>query len=140
MPLAPVVMLPQVPLPFFQPPASAKPAPWVPLASQASYGVALPPQSLKALSALDERGSFLFEKQVCSQLPSSLSACVLLRPYFPLSAAGLEALRFSNRPRSIRGVLHNLSGAFRPPQVAWQQEGCKGQQHGLLEIQEWPCC
>ena len=79
MPSAPVVMLPQVPLSGVQPPASAKPTPWVPLASQARCGVTLPPQSLSALSALDERDSFLFEKQVCSQSPSSLSACVLVR-------------------------------------------------------------
>ena len=71
---APVVMLPQVPLSGVQPPASAKPTPWVPLASQASCGVTLPPQSLNALSASDERDSFLVEKQVCSQLPFSLSA------------------------------------------------------------------
>ena len=62
MPLAPMVMLPQVPLSGVQPPASAKPIPWVPLASQASYGVTLPPQSLSALSALDERDSFLFRE------------------------------------------------------------------------------
>ena len=83
MPFAPVVMLPQVPLSGVQPPASAKPIPWVPLASQASYGVTLPPQSLSVLSAPDERDSFLAEKQVCSQLPFSLSDCVLVRP-FPL--------------------------------------------------------
>ena len=77
---APVVMLPQVPVSGLQPLASAKPMPWVPLASQASYGITLPPQSLSALSALDERDSFLVEKQVCSQLPFSLSACVLVRP------------------------------------------------------------
>ena len=47
MPFAPVVMLPQAPLSGVQPPASAKPVPWVPLASQASYGVTLPPQSLE---------------------------------------------------------------------------------------------
>eukprot|EP00891_Asterochloris_glomerata_P005126 jgi/Astpho2/5126/Aster-06337 len=63
-PLAPVVMLPQVPLSGVQPPASAEPIPWVPLASQASDGVTLPPQSLSALSASDERDSFLLEKQV----------------------------------------------------------------------------
>ena len=80
MPFAPVVMLPQVPLSGVQPPASAKPVPWVP---QASDGVTLPPQSLSALSAPDERDSFLAEKQVCSQLPLSWSACVLVRP-FPL--------------------------------------------------------
>ena len=51
------------------------------LASQTSYGVTLPPQSLSALSALDERDSFLVEKQVCIQLPFSLSACVLVRPF-----------------------------------------------------------
>ena len=79
MPFAPVVMLPQVPLSGVQPPASAKHTPWVPLASQASCGITLPPQSLSALSALDKRDSFLFEKQVCSQSPSSLSACVLVR-------------------------------------------------------------
>ena len=50
MPFAPVVMLPQVPLSGVQPPASAKPMPWLPRASQASYGVTLPPQSLSALS------------------------------------------------------------------------------------------
>ena len=75
-PLAPVVMLPQVPLPGVQPPASAKPIPWVPLASQASYRVTLPPQT-------DKRDSLLAEKQVCSRLPFSLNACVLVRP-FPL--------------------------------------------------------
>eukprot|EP00891_Asterochloris_glomerata_P001047 jgi/Astpho2/1047/Aster-07435 len=64
MPPAPVVMLPQVPLFGVQPPASAKTMPWVPLASQASYGVTLPPQSLSAPSAPDERDSFLLEKQV----------------------------------------------------------------------------
>ena len=56
-PLAPVVMLPQVPLSDVQPPASAKPIPWVPLASQASYGITLPPQSLSVLSASGERGA-----------------------------------------------------------------------------------
>ena len=66
MPPAPVVMLHQVPLPGAQPPASAAPIPWVPLASQASCGVTLPPQPLSALSASDERDSLLFEKQVCS--------------------------------------------------------------------------
>ena len=71
------------------------------LHSQASYGVTLPPQSLSALSALDERDSFLFEKQVCSQSPSSLSACVLVRVYFPFSAAGLEALRFQTVPEAF---------------------------------------
>ena len=81
MPFAPVVVLPQVPLSSVQPAASAKPMPWVPLASQASYGVTLPPQSLSALSAPDERDSFLVEKQVCSQLPFSLSACVLVRSF-----------------------------------------------------------
>ena len=81
MPVAPVVMLPQVPLSGVQPPASAKPMPWVPLASKASYGVTLPPQALSALSTLDERDSFLVEKQVCSQLPFSLSACALVRPF-----------------------------------------------------------
>ena len=101
MPFAPLVMLPQVPLSGVQPLASAKPMPWVPLASQASYGVYLPPQSLTALSDLDERDSFLVEKQVCSQLPFSLSSCLLVRLYFPFSAAGLEALRISNSPRSI---------------------------------------
>ena len=80
MPVAPVVMLPQVPLSSVQPPASANPMPWVPLASKASYGVTLPPQALSALSPGDERDSFLVEKQVCSQLPFSLSACVLVRP------------------------------------------------------------
>ena len=83
-PFAPVVMLPQVPLSGVQPPASAKPIPWVPLASQASSGVTLPPQSLSELSASSERDSFLFERQVCSQSPFSLSACVLVRLYFPL--------------------------------------------------------
>eukprot|EP00891_Asterochloris_glomerata_P004214 jgi/Astpho2/4214/Aster-05178 len=53
-----------VPLSSVQPPASVKPIPWLPLASQASYGVTLPPQSLSALSASDERDSFLLEKQV----------------------------------------------------------------------------
>ena len=80
MPFAPVVKLPQVPLSGVQPPASAKLMPWVPLASQASYGITLPPQFLSALSAKDERDSFLVEKQVYSQLPFSLSACVFVRP------------------------------------------------------------
>ena len=71
-PLAPVVMLPQVPLSGVQPPASAEPIPWVPLASQASDGVTLPPQSLSALSASDERDSFLLEKQVCSRIAFQL--------------------------------------------------------------------
>ena len=53
MPFAPVVMLPQVPLSGLQPPAAAKPIPRVPLASQTSYGIALPPQSLSVLNALD---------------------------------------------------------------------------------------
>ena len=65
MPFAPVVMLPQVPLSSVQSPASAKPMPWVPLASQASCGVTLPPESLSALSVPDERDSFLIERQVC---------------------------------------------------------------------------
>ena len=77
-PLAPVVMLPQVPLSGVQPPASAKPTSWMPLASQASCGVTLPPQSLSALSASDEMDSSLFGKQVCNQLPFCLSACVLV--------------------------------------------------------------
>eukprot|EP00891_Asterochloris_glomerata_P005296 jgi/Astpho2/5296/Aster-05855 len=64
MPVAPVVMLPQVPLSSVQPPASANPMPWVPLASKASCGVTLPPQALSALSPGDERDSFLVEKQV----------------------------------------------------------------------------
>ena len=79
MPPAPVVMLPQVPLFGAQPPASAKTMPWVPLASQASYGVTLPPQSLSAPSAPDERDSLLLEKQVRSRWPFSLSASVLVR-------------------------------------------------------------
>ena len=83
MPFAPVVMLPQVPLSSVQSPASAKPMPWVPLASQASYGVSLPPESLCALSVPDERDSFLVEKQVCKLLPFSLSSCVLVRPRDP---------------------------------------------------------
>ena len=66
MPFAPMVVLPQVPLSLLgvQPPASANPMPLVPLASQASYRDTLPPQSLSALSALDERDSFLVENQV----------------------------------------------------------------------------
>ena len=74
MPVAPVVMLPQVPLSSVQPPASANPMPWVPLASKASNGNTLPPQALSALSPGDERDSFLVEKQVCSRMPFSLSA------------------------------------------------------------------
>ena len=58
-PFAPLVMLPQVPQVGAQPPAAAKPIPWVPLASQASCGVTLPPRSLSALSASDERGLFV---------------------------------------------------------------------------------
>ena len=84
MPSAPVAMLPQVPLSGVQPPASAKPMPLVPLASQASYGVTLPPQSLSVLSAPDERDSFWFEKQVCSQLPLSLRAPAYWSDLFPL--------------------------------------------------------
>ena len=80
MPFAPVVMLPQVPLSGLQPPASAKPIPRVPLALPTSYGIALPRQSLSVLNAPDERDCFLAEKQVCSQLPFSLSACVSVRP------------------------------------------------------------
>ena len=79
MSFAPVVMLPQVPLSGVQPPVSAKPMPWVPLASQTSYGIT-PPQSLNAPSAPDERDSFLVEKQVCGQLPFSLSAFKGLPP------------------------------------------------------------
>ena len=66
MPFAPVVMLPQVPLSGLQPPAAAKPIPRVPLASQTSYGIALPPQSLSVLNAPDERDSFLAEAGVQS--------------------------------------------------------------------------
>ncbi len=84
MPSAPVVMMPQAPLSSVQPPASAKPMSWVPLASQASYGVTLPPQSLSALSAPDERDSFWLEKQVCSQLPLSLRAPAYCSDLFPL--------------------------------------------------------
>ena len=83
-PLAPVVMLPQVPLPGVQPPASAKPIPWVPLASQASYGVTLPPQSLSALSASDERDSFLLEKQVCSRIAFQLERLCTGQTVLPL--------------------------------------------------------
>ena len=84
MPFAPVVMLPQVPLSGVQPPASAKPTSWMPLASQASCGVTLPPQSLSALSASDEMDSSFLGKQVCNQLPFCLSACVLVCLYLPL--------------------------------------------------------
>ena len=65
MPFAPVVMLPQVPLSGVQPPTSAKPMPWLPRDSQASYGVTLPPQSLSALSALD-RGTPYWPRSRCA--------------------------------------------------------------------------
>ena len=101
MPLAPVVMLPQVHLSGVQPPASAKPIPGVPLASQASYGVTLPPQSLSALSALDERASLLFEKQVCSQLSFSLNACVLIRLYSPCELQVWKLSEFQTVPEAF---------------------------------------
>ena len=84
MPFAPVVMLPQVPLSGVQPPASAKPMPWVRLASQARYGITMLPQSLGALGAKDERDSFLVEKQVYSQLPFSWTAYFCWSDLVPL--------------------------------------------------------
>ena len=134
-PSAPVVMLPQVPPSGVQPPASAKPIPWVPLASQASYGVTLPPQSLSALSAPDERDSFLVEKQVCSQLPFSLSACVLVRPFrlvncrcgsSQISRQFQKHLRRS--PRSQRCLQTSAGGmAARRKQgpAAWPSQGSR---------------
>eukprot|EP00891_Asterochloris_glomerata_P004459 jgi/Astpho2/4459/Aster-00068 len=76
-PLAPVVMLPQVPLSDVQPPASAKPIPWVPLASQASYGITLPPQSLSVLSASDLRQLvFIGDDVVDNNLKPPAAACL----------------------------------------------------------------
>ena len=134
-PSAPVVMLPQVPLSGVQPPASAKPIPWVPLPSQARFGITLPPQSLCALSAPDERDSFMVEKQVCSQLPFSLSACVLVRPFClmncrcgssQLSRQFQKHLRRS--PRSQRCLQTSAGGmAARSKQgpAAWPSQGLR---------------
>ena len=68
LPFAPQMVLPPVPLArsCVQPPAGlaglaaalAKPTPRVPLASCASYGVQLPPQSFSAPSAVDDGSSF----------------------------------------------------------------------------------
>ena len=135
MPVAPVVMLPQVPLSSVQPPASANPMPWVPLASKASYGVTLPPQALSALSPGDERDSFLVEKQVCSQLPFSLSGCVLVRPCrlvncrcgsSQISRQSQKHLRHS--PRSQRCLQTSAGGmAARKKQgpAAWPSQDSK---------------
>ena len=135
MSFAPVVMQPRVPLSGVQPPVSAKPMPWVPLASQTSYGVTLPPQSLSTLSAPDERDSFLVEKQVCSQLPFSLSACVLVRPFrlvncrygsSQISRQSQKHLRRS--PRSQRCLQTSAGGmAARRKQgpAAWPSQGSR---------------
>ena len=135
MSFAPVVMLPQVPLSGVQPPVSAKPMPWVPLASQTSYGVNLPPQSLSALSAPDERDSFLVEKQVCCQLPFSLSACVLVRPFrlvncrYGSSQSSRQSQKHLRRsPRSQRCLQISAGGmAARRKQgpAAWPSQGSR---------------
>ena len=136
MPVAPVVMLPQVALSSVQPPASANPMPWVPLASKASYCVTLPPQALSALSPGDERDSFLVEKQVCSQLPFSLSACVVFRPCrlvncrcgsSQISRQSQKHLRRS--PRSQRCLQTSAGGmAARKKQgpAAWPSQDSNG--------------
>ena len=83
-PFAPVVMLPQVPLSSVQPPASAKPIPWVPLASQASHGVTLPPQSLSEMSASSERDSFLFGKTRVQSIAFQLERLCTGKTVLPL--------------------------------------------------------
>ena len=83
-------------------PTSAKPMPWVPLASQASYGVTLPSQSLSALSAPDERDSFLVEKQVSSQLFFNLSACVLVRPFHLVNCRSGSSQIFKQSKKHLR--------------------------------------
>ena len=105
-PFAPMMMLPQAPHSGVQPPAYAKSMLWVPLASQASYGITLPPQSLSVLSTLDERESFLVEKQVCSQFPSSLSACVLVTSG-PLPSVLCRSGSFQISKRSQKQLRHS---------------------------------
>ena len=136
-----------------QPPASANPMPWVPPVPKASYGVTLPPQALSALSPGDERDSFLVEKQVCSQLPFSLSARVLVRP-FRLVNCRCGSSQFSRQfqkhlrrsPRSQRCLQTSAGGmAARKKQgpAAWPSQdsgmalllrlkphGCLGKHHG----------
>ena len=101
----PVVMLPQVPLSSVQPAASAKPIPWVPLASQASYGVTLSPQSLIALSASNERDSFLVVKQVCAHACSRV-AFQLERLFTGLTVPPLVSCRSGNSQNSKQSQKH----------------------------------
>ena len=144
MPFAPVVMLPQVPLSSVQPPASAKPIPSVPVASQASYGVALPLQSLSALSASDERDASLFEKQVCAHACGRVAFQLerlftgqTVPPLVSCRSGSSQVFKQSQKhlrrsPRSQR-CLQSFAGGMAARRS-------KGQQHGLLKIQEWPCC
>eukprot|EP00891_Asterochloris_glomerata_P004264 jgi/Astpho2/4264/Aster-05214 len=101
MPFAPVVMLPQVPLSSVQPPASAKPIPSVPVASQASYGVALPLQPLSALSASDERHASLFEKQVW-KLSGFQTVPEALEAFSKISAVPSEFCRWHGSKKEAR--------------------------------------
>ena len=135
MSFAPVVMLPQVPLSGVQPPVSAKPMPGVPLTSQTSYGITLPPQSLSALSAPDERDSFLVTKQVCSQLPLSLSACVLVRPFrlvnrrcgsSQISRQSQKHLRrFQRSQRCLQTCAGGMAARRKQGPAAWPSQGSK---------------
>ena len=153
LPFVPQMMLPSVHLArsCVQPPAGlaglaatlAKPVPRVPLASCASYGVRLPPQSFSAPSAVDEGSSFSVKKQVCGPLTLCFKAGVYWSPVTSQCRhcaltwlTGLEALGLPDGPRSVRGVCQDLSDTFREPQVAWHSERGKGQQHGVLKIQE----
>ena len=128
-------MLPQVPVAGVQPLASAKPMPWVPLASQTSYGDTLPPQSLSALSVPDTRDSLLVEKQVCRQLPFSLSACVLVRPFrlmncrygsSQISRQSQKHLRRSPRPqRCLQTSAGGMAARRKQGSAAWPSQASR---------------
>eukprot|EP00891_Asterochloris_glomerata_P003223 jgi/Astpho2/3223/Aster-05747 len=135
MPLAPVVMLPQVPLSGVQPPASPKPIPWVPLASQASYGVTLPPQSLSALSALDERDSFLFEKQVW-KLSRFQTVPEAFEAFSKISTVPSDFRRWQGSKKEARAsstafsrFKNGLAAEVRPSD-GQKPHGCLGKHHG----------
>eukprot|EP00891_Asterochloris_glomerata_P006974 jgi/Astpho2/6974/Aster-01831 len=111
------------------PPASAKTMPWVPLASQASYGVTLPPQSLSAPSAPDERDSLLLEKQVwLSDLQTVPEAFVA---FCKISAVPSEIRRWHGSKKEARAssmafsrFKNGLAAEVKAP------HGCPGKHHG----------
>eukprot|EP00891_Asterochloris_glomerata_P006328 jgi/Astpho2/6328/Aster-05994 len=104
-----VMMPPQVPHSGVQPPVSAKPMPWVPLASQTSY--------------------------VCSQLPFSLSACVLVRPSrlvncrcgsSQISTQSQKHLRRSPRSqRCLQNCADGMAARRKQGLAAWPSQGSR---------------